>query len=161
MSEKRYEAMLEDRKKVEERVLKAQEGIFEYGNFCVKMLVTLNSSAMLATLAFIGSYSQNNLVVTQAQLISDSIPFVFFCWSLGLSFILIAALFTYFCHRWVPDMLWIWHKRNYVDIYKELNIKEKISLCIYDLCMWIGIIAGMLSLGSFLMGIWTLVYALL
>ncbi|MCK5285093.1 MAG: hypothetical protein KAJ86_05860 [Alphaproteobacteria bacterium] len=145
-----------EREKYRERWEAANVIMIDYSNFCIKMLVTLNSTAILASIAFIGSFSLNKNPVFEADIIAKSIPNSFLAWSASLSAILLSALFTYFCHRWYPTILYVAHKQDYIDIYEKLTFKEKMSYYAYNIFVWIGIISGIFSLLMFLCGIWNI-----
>lgn len=149
------------REKFEDSWDSAQAVIVDYGNFCIKLLVTLNSSALLASLAFIGSISKNNMPISEATEISKAIPYALLAWALGLTLVLIAAFCTYICHRWLPHLLSLNHKEEFIDLYKTLSLTEKTAQKYYNAFVLTGITSGVISMSSFLFGIWVLVFSVI
>lgn len=147
----RYAEEKEERKTFDKKYERANEAIFEYGNFCIKLLVTLNSTAIISSIAFLGSFNGTSI---GGYLVSKVIPDAIFLWVLSLTLILLAALFTYINHRWYPSILSVWHKENYIDLYKTLTKKEKISSFIYNFFVHAGVFSGVISLFIFLISIW-------
>lgn len=159
MSELR-EKEKKDRDHLEEKWYKANSVLLEYGNICIKLLVTLNSSAIIAAIAFIGNFNIHENISSYSGAIWHSLPISLLYWSVSLSLILLSALCTYICYRWYPTLLVTWHKKQYITLFQELSKREKLSLPIYNGVIWLGIIFGIISLLLFLLGIWVIMLSI-
>lgn len=145
-----------ERKRFSDRWENANAVIIEYGNFCIKMIVTLNSTALLASVAALGNFTVSPEVGSKAAILQSVLPCAFFNWTISLTLILFAAFFTYVCHRWYPDLLSIWHKEMFPDLYKKISAREKWASKIYNWFVWMGIAFGVLALIMFLSGVWAI-----
>lgn len=152
----RYAEEKEAREKFDANFDRAIDTIVEYGNFCIKLLVTLNSTALISSIAFLGS---SNGKTTEAALLSNIMPDAIFLWAISLTLILLAAFFTYINHRWYPSILSVWHKENFLDLYVTMTRKEKISSFVYNTLVNLGIWSGVASLFFFLWAIWKIALA--
>lgn len=150
-----------EREKIYDRWEKANSVLIEYGNFCIKMIVTLNSTALLASVAALGNFSVSPIEGSKASILLNVLPCAFFNWSISLTLALCAALFTYICHRWYPDLLSVWHREQFSDLYHDDSTRRRWATIIYTGCTWFGIACGVLALIMFLSGVWAIALSLI
>lgn len=130
--------------------------VFDYGVFCIKLLVTLNSAALFAGISFaiklIGEEG-----VEQYQVINNS--FMISC-VLSLTFIMMTTLITYLCHRVYNSMRFTWEKYNYPELYGKRKLYDALKVHAYNLAMYLSIILGVLSMITLLYALWKYIIAL-